>query len=914
MADNFGLKIGLEGEKEFKQALSDINQSFKVLGSEMNLVASQFDKNDKSVQAITARNEVLNKEIDAQREKINTLKAALDNASSSFGENDRRTQNWQIQLNKAQAELNGMEGELADNEESLRDVNRGYNDAGQKVDEFGNVVEESTDDVEKSSDKLEKLGSVLKGIGVAMGAAFVAVGTAAVGASKALTDMTVGASQYADDILTMSTVTGMSTESLQAYKYAAELVDTSMETLTGSMARNIRSMTSAREGTGTAAAAYKALGISVTDANGNLRDSEAVYWDAIDALGNVSSETERDALAMQLFGKSAQELNPLIEQGSAGIAQLTEEAKAMGAVMSQESLEALAEFDDSMQRLKSGGEAAKNALGMVLLPQLQILADDGVSLLGDFTRGLNEANGDWTKISAVISSTVGGIVTMILEQLPKIIELALSIVTSIGSAIIENLSIIVDAATQIVMTLLQGLIDALPGITQGALQLVLALVNGIIANLPAIVEAAVQMIATLVSGIAQALPELIPAAVSAVTQIATALIENLPLLLDAALQLVLGLAQGIVNAIPVLIDALPAVIDALISFVTNAIPQIVAVIPQIVQALVTMITGSIPQIVQAGVALFVSLVQALPSIITQILEAVPQIIDGVVGAVLVSIPQIVQAGIDLLTSLVEALPEIIDAIVAAIPEIIDSILTAVFAAIPLLINAGIKLLIAMIQNLPQIISTIVAAIPKIVTSIVGAILGNIDKIILAGVQLLVALIANLPTIIVEVVKAIPQIIVAIVKAIVQSVPQMAQAGLQLIQGLWRGINDAAAWLWDKISGFFGNVMSKIKNFFGIHSPSSLFAELGGDMGLGIGVGFEQAMKRVGEDMKNAIPTNFDMNAGLNLSGSLARSAGGLGANGTTINQSISVVTPKPLSEKELAREFKNLSRKLALAY
>ena len=67
MADNFGLKIGIEGEKEFKKALSEINQSFKVLGSEMKLVSSQFDSNDKSIQALSARNTVLNKEIDAQR-------------------------------------------------------------------------------------------------------------------------------------------------------------------------------------------------------------------------------------------------------------------------------------------------------------------------------------------------------------------------------------------------------------------------------------------------------------------------------------------------------------------------------------------------------------------------------------------------------------------------------------------------------------------------------------------------------------------------------------------------------------------------------------------------------------------------------------------------------------------------------
>ena len=113
MSENFGLRIGLEGEREFKKALSDINASFKVLGSEMTLVSSQFDKNDRSVQALTSRNEVLNREIEAQKQKIETLRAALDNAASSFGENDRRTQNWQIQLNNAEAALNGMQRELA---------------------------------------------------------------------------------------------------------------------------------------------------------------------------------------------------------------------------------------------------------------------------------------------------------------------------------------------------------------------------------------------------------------------------------------------------------------------------------------------------------------------------------------------------------------------------------------------------------------------------------------------------------------------------------------------------------------------------------------------------------------------------------------------------------------------------------
>ena len=163
MADSFGLKIGLEGEKEFKKALADINQSFKVLGSEMKLATSQFDKNDKSVEALAARNKVLRKEIDEQTTKIDTLRKALQNAATSFGENDRRTQNWQIQLNNAEAALNDMNRELDENEKAIKD--------GGKA-------------AEESGSKFEGFGKVLKTVGVALGAVAVAAGAAAVKLGK----------------------------------------------------------------------------------------------------------------------------------------------------------------------------------------------------------------------------------------------------------------------------------------------------------------------------------------------------------------------------------------------------------------------------------------------------------------------------------------------------------------------------------------------------------------------------------------------------------------------------------------------------------------------------------------------------------------------------------------------------------
>ena len=151
MADNFGLKIGLEGEKEFKNSLAEINQSFKVLGSEMKLVESQFDKNDKSVEALTARNDVLGKQIEAQKEKIQVLRAALKNAADSFGENDKRTQAWQIQLNNAEAALNGMERELKSNNAAIENSGEGMDDAGKATDKFGKEIDGAAKEADKAT-------------------------------------------------------------------------------------------------------------------------------------------------------------------------------------------------------------------------------------------------------------------------------------------------------------------------------------------------------------------------------------------------------------------------------------------------------------------------------------------------------------------------------------------------------------------------------------------------------------------------------------------------------------------------------------------------------------------------------------------------------------------------------------------
>ena len=194
-----------------------------------------------------------------------------------------------------------------------------------------------------------------------------------VGAVAGLTGLAVKGAETADEILTLSSKTGIAAKTLQEMQYASELVDVPLETMTGSMFKLGKSMDAARSGTGSQADAFKALGISVTNSDGSLRDSKEVWYEAIDALGSVKNETERNVLAQKIFGKSFADVNPLIAAGGDALKGYMDEAGKMGAVLSDADLEALGKLDDTIQKLKATFAATGAKLGAAFIPILQSL-------------------------------------------------------------------------------------------------------------------------------------------------------------------------------------------------------------------------------------------------------------------------------------------------------------------------------------------------------------------------------------------------------------------------------------------------------------------------------------------------------------------------------------------------------------
>ena len=696
MADTFGLKIGLEGEKEFKKALSEINQSFKVLGSEMKLVESQFSKSDGSAEALAARHKVLAEQVDAQRKKVDMLRQALANASESFGENDRRTQAWQIQLNNAQAALNGMERELADNEEAMDKLGKEMDDASDSADDLEEELDDAGDAADDSEGKFSKLGGTLKTVGVAMGAVVAAAAAAAVSLGKAVVE---AYGEYEQLVGGVDTLFKESSGKLQeyasnAYKTAGMSANDYMSTVTSFSASLIQSLGGDTE------AAVKYADMAITD----MADNANKMGTDIGLIQN----------AYQGFAKQNYTMLDNLKLGYGGTKEEMERLLADATAISgiEYDISSYADVVDAIHVIQESMGIA-GATAAEAEHTIEGSMNSMKAAIDNLVVGFGNADANIEQLCGNVVDAFQDVLTNITPVIENIIAALPTALNAILATLVELLPTLLETVTSLFSQVLTTLLTLIPQLIPAVIQAVMTIVDTVIANLPLLVDAAVQIVMSLVQGIGTALPTLIPAAIQAIITIVQSLLDSLPLILDAALQLITGLADGLLAAIPVLIEALPEIIMSIINFILDAIPQII----------------------ETGIQLLTSLVAALPQIITAIVAAIPEIINGILNAVLGAIPQIIQAGIDLLISLIQALPQIITTIVAAIPQIISGIVNAVINNIPQIINAGVQLLTSLIKNLPTIIIEIVKAVPQIISGLVNALGKGVSEMASVGANL-----------------------------------------------------------------------------------------------------------------------------------------------------------------------------------
>lgn len=369
------------GEEKLKRAIAEINNGTKVLNSEMRKLTAEYDGNTDSAEFLTQKYDILERQMLSQKDKVEALKKAVADSAAAYGEADSRTQNWIIQLNNAEAALANTYGEMGRTQTAIENMDKSLDEVSDSTGSAAEGVTSLGDVLDTVADKLgvklpEGISKFTGGLGkipastAAAAAGIAAVVAAGIKLERKLMDVTKESAAAAKELEALSLQSGVSAQDLQAFQYAEDFLDVSTDTLTDSLKDLTTKMSDAKDGNEEVIAMFDQLGVSVTDAGGNLRDSYDVFLDVIDGLGEMGNQAERDALAMGLINESAQKLNPLIEQGSASLKKYADEAENVGYILSNDQLKALTAVDEAQNRLLKSQEAVSKQISAEYAPYM----------------------------------------------------------------------------------------------------------------------------------------------------------------------------------------------------------------------------------------------------------------------------------------------------------------------------------------------------------------------------------------------------------------------------------------------------------------------------------------------------------------------------------------------------------------
>lgn len=399
-----GICIEFRGDTtKLDKALRQIKNSTKDIDSELKQVNKALKFNPTSVELWRQKQDLLKQKI---KETENNLK--------------------ELRNIQAQMDAKGVDK----NSEAYRRVQREITEAESKLKTFNTELRKIGQvNLRAMSEQFKEMGNKLTAAGQAMRG----ISTAAAAVTAAIGALTVKSGKWADDMNTMSKVYSIGTKDLQKYSAAAELVDVDVETIAKSHTKLEKTMLSASKGTGASAEAFEKLGVDVTNADGSLRKGDDVWQETIKALGQMENETERDALAMQLMGKSAAELNPLIEDGGETYKQLSETMSKYGLdFIDQETLDQANAFNDSLDTIKAVGMVAFQQLGTQLAAYLAPALERVVDVVGRLAAWFSNLSPRTQAIIAAIAAFVA-VLSPLLIGLGKVSFAISSIISLVGT-------------------------------------------------------------------------------------------------------------------------------------------------------------------------------------------------------------------------------------------------------------------------------------------------------------------------------------------------------------------------------------------------------------------------------------------------------------------------------------------------
>lgn len=373
-----------EGEKEYRQALGNINGSLNILNAESKRLQEQFKGNEDSLEALTATNKNLNKIVGELTKKQELQQERLKKLTEAYGENDART----MRMAKA----------VKDTEAALLKQKRALEESKDAVENFGQ--EES-----KAEENTQDLGDALNDIGGKFGISlpkemtntlngmlkidtqtlvtigtFAALAAAVAEVEKKLVDLTLEQSKHATEVTNLSRTMGMTTETYQEWDYVLKTVGSSAEAAQGDISKLAEKAQDAATGSGEAAELFAQLGIKVKDSQGAFKSQSELFDEVITKLSRMKDETERNAIASKLLSSTGEKIIPLLDKGAAGLEEAKKMSHEFGVVMGEEALAALKDVTLAAYNLDEAGEGLKNTIAVGMAPAVENLMKKGTDL------------------------------------------------------------------------------------------------------------------------------------------------------------------------------------------------------------------------------------------------------------------------------------------------------------------------------------------------------------------------------------------------------------------------------------------------------------------------------------------------------------------------------------------------------
>ncbi len=384
-----GLTIEIGADtSQFSKALKGIDSQLKTTQNNLKDINKLLKMDPSNVELLTQKQKNLEQAVKLNKDRLKELQEA------------------QKGLKEGTAEWDAMQREIIATEQALKAAEKDMRSFGSVSAQQMKAVGQSVQDAGK---KVENVGKKLQGLS-----------TAASGALAGLVGMGYKAVQTADELSTMAQQTGLSTDEIQRFQYASDLVDVSLSDITGALTKTKKAMTGNE-------ALWSQLGVEVKNADGSMRDATDVFYDSLKALSQIENETERDQVAMELFGKSADSLAGIIDDGGAALQAYGDKAEELGLILDEDVIASMNATNDTIDQSKAEIQKSLLVLGSTLAQNLTPLIQKVSELIGKVSERLRNLTPQQTETIMKILGLVAAI--------GPVITIGGKLISGIGSVI-----------------------------------------------------------------------------------------------------------------------------------------------------------------------------------------------------------------------------------------------------------------------------------------------------------------------------------------------------------------------------------------------------------------------------------------------------------------------------------------------